>query len=220
MTMRFALRGTKYEAREAKAQRVEDIVRRVEALPAVQAASASNFVALGGGGGGGSVIVEGKPVEKGKEPEINVIATTPHLRRAMNIALVAGRDITDSEEVLRTPVAVVNQTMAKRLWGDADPIGRRFRLVAGQEWFSVVGLISDFKPFGPQQDWTDPLALVPYTFEPALNTGLTIRVAGDPARITSAVREVIRASDPMLPVFDVRTMTELRRPHGARRGAR
>jgi predicted permease len=212
MTMRFALPGTKYEPPEAKAQRVEDIVRRVEALPGVQAASASNFIALGGGGGGGSVIVEGKPVEKGKEPAINLMATTPHLRRAMNIALIAGRDITDSEEVLRTPVALVNQTMAKRLWEDADPIGRRFRLTGERfDWFTVVGVISDFRPFGPSQEEMDPLAFVPYTFEPTLNTGLTIRVAGDPAQITSSVREAIRASDPGLPVFDVKTMNELRR---------
>ncbi len=212
MTMRFALPGTKYEPPEAKAQRVEDIVRRVEGLPGVQAASASNFIPLGGGGGGGSVIVEGKPVETGKEPGINLIATTPHLRRAMNIALIAGRDVTDSEEVLRTPVALVNQTMARRLWDDADPIGRRFRLAGDRiDWFTVIGVISDFKPFGPAQEETNPVAFVPYTFEPTLNTGLTIRVAGDPAQITSAVREAIRASDPMLPVFEVKTMNELRR---------
>jgi len=212
MTMRFALPGAKYEPPEAKAQRVEDIVRRVEALPGVQAASASNFIALGGGGGGGSVIVEGKPVEKGKEPAINLMATTPHLRRAMNIALIAGRDITDSEEVLRTPVALVNQTMAKRLWEDADLIGRRFRLTGERfDWFTVVGVISDFRPFGPSQEELDPLAFVPYTFEPTLNTGLTIRVAGDPAQITNSAREAIRASDPGLPVFDVKTMNELRR---------
>ncbi len=212
MTMRFAMPGTKYEPPEAKAQRAEDIVRRVEGLPGVQAASASNFVPLGGGGGGGSVIVEGKSFEKGKEPEINRIASTPHLRRALQIALVAGRDITDSEEVLRTPVALVNQTLAKRLWDDADPIGRRFRFANDRaEWFSVIGVIADFKPYGPAGEQAVPLAVVPYTFEPTLNTGLTIRVAGDPAQITSAVREAIRASDPGLPVFEVKTMNELRR---------
>jgi ABC-type antimicrobial peptide transport system permease subunit len=52
---------------------------------------------------------------------------------------------------------------------------------------------------------------VPYSFDPALNTGLTIRVASNPAQITAAVREEIRASDSTLPVFSAFTMDELRR---------
>ena len=59
MSMRFYLPGAPYESDEAKARRVEDIVRRVESLPGVQAAFASNFVPMGAGGGGGRVVVEG-----------------------------------------------------------------------------------------------------------------------------------------------------------------
>ena len=55
-----------------------------------------------------------------------------------------------------------------------------------------------------------PSAYVPYSFSPALNTGLTVRATGDPARITSAVREQIRLSDPAVPVFQLRTMEDLR----------
>jgi predicted permease len=179
----------------------------------VQAASASNFIPLGAGGGGGSVIVEGKSVEKGKEPDIAFIATTPHLRKALDIPLLAGRDVTESDEALRTPVALINQAMSKRLWDDADPIGRRFRMTGElrPDWFTVVGVVANFHPYGPSEEQHTPAAFVPYSFEPTLNTGLTIRVAGDPARVTSSVREAIRASDPILPVFEVRTMDELRR---------
>ncbi len=213
MTLRFFMPGVQYESPEAKAQRVEDIVRRVEGLPGVQAAFASNFIPLGNGGGGGDVIVEGKPVEKGKEPAITLIAATPRVRQTMNIALVRGRDLSESEEISRTPVALVNQAMAKRLWGEDDPVGRRFRLAdEGQpDWFTVVGIITDFRHDQPNNDEpVFPAAYVPYTFDPTLNTGLTIRVAGEPAQITAAVREQIRASDAALPVFQVFTMEELR----------
>jgi putative ABC transport system permease protein len=170
-------------------------------------------VPLGGGGGGGDVLVDGKPVEPGQEPNIGFIATTPHIRETLGLALVRGRDFTDTENTSKTAVALVNQTMAKQLWGDDDPIGRRFRLKgdAQPDWFMVVGVVADFRHFQGDNDQTVfPSAYVPYTFEPALNTGLTLRVAGDPASITAAVREQFRLSDPALPVFQISTMENLR----------
>lgn len=214
MTMRFYLPGVQYETPDAKALRVEDIVRRVEALPGITAAFASNFVPINGGGGGGQAIVEGKAVEKGQEPPINFVAASPHLRRTLDIALVRGRDFTDSEGATKSGVALINQSMAKRLWGDDDPIGRRFRLTGDRlpDWFAVVGIVADFRHFPPRGDEPPaPSAYVPYPYEPTLNTGLTIRVAGDPASVTSSVRDQIRKADSSLPVFSVQPMEEARR---------
>jgi putative ABC transport system permease protein len=212
MTLRFYLPGTAYEPADAKARRVDDIVRRVEGLPGVQAAFASNFVPLGGGGGGGGVIVEGKTVPRGEEPGISFVAATPHLRQTLNVALLSGRDMTQSEETTRTPVALVNQAMAKAMWPTEDPLGRRFRLAGERpEWFTVIGVVADFRHGqGNSTRPVSPAAYVPYSFEPTLNTGLTIRVGDDPARITTSVREQIRQSDPALPVFQAMTMEGLR----------
>ena len=215
MTMRFYLPGQAYETNDAKARRVEDIVRRTEALPGVQGAFASNFVPFSGGGGGGDVIVEGKPVEKGQEPGIAFIAATPHIRQTLGVALLRGRDVTDSEGATKSPVALINQTMAKRVWGDDDPLGRRFRLEgegSARDWFTVVGIVGDFRHFqGDSDDAIAPAAYVPYPFEPTLNTGISVRVAaGDPAAVSAAVREQIRLSDATLPVFQVSTMEDLR----------
>jgi putative ABC transport system permease protein len=213
MTFRFYLPGSAYEPPGAKERRVQDIVRRVEGLPGVQAAFASNFVPLGAGGGGGNVIVEGKTVARGEEPGITFIGATPRMRQTLNVALTSGRDLTESEETTRTPVAIVNQTMAKQLWPAEDAVGRRFRLVGDDipDWFTVVGVVADFRHGqGNSSRPVFPSAYVPYSFAPTLNTGLTVRVAGDPARITTAVRERIRLADPALPVFQVRTMEDLR----------
>jgi len=214
MTMRFYLPGEAYESADAKARRVDDIVRRTETLPGVEAAFASNFVPLGGGGGGGDVLVEGKPVEPGQEQGISLVAATPHLRRTLGIALVRGRDFTDTEGATRSAVALVNQTMAKRLWGEDDPIGRRFRLTgpAIPDWFTVIGVVADFRHFQGDNDATvEPAGYVPYPFEPTLNTGISVRIAtGDPAGVTAAIRQQIRLSDPSLPVFQVSTMEDLR----------
>jgi ABC-type antimicrobial peptide transport system permease subunit len=105
--------------------------------------------------------------------------------------------------------------MAKQLWGGTDPIGRRFRLMGNRipEWFTVVGVVANFRHFagaGDPNELPAPSAYVPYPFDPAINTGLTIRVSGEPSRITSAVREQIRQADSSLPVFQIRSMEELR----------
>jgi putative ABC transport system permease protein len=214
MTMRFYLPGAAYEADDAKARRVDDIVQRVESLPGVQAAFASNWVPMGAGGGGGRAIVEGKAVEPGQEPGITFVGVTPHMRQTIDIGLVAGRDMTDTEGATRTPVALINQEMARRIWPDTDPLGRRFRL-AGREqtdWFTVIGVVADFRHRqGNNTDPEGPAAYVPYPFQASLNTGLTIRVAtGQPAQITAAVREQLRMADPTLPLFEIQTAEELR----------
>ena len=215
MSMRFYLPGAAYESDDAKSRRVDDVVRRVESLPGVQAAFASNFVPMGAGGNGGRVLVEGQSFEPGHEPDIALMGVTPHLRQTLGVSLVAGRDMTDAEGSTRTPVAIVNQAMARRLWPDTDPLGRRFRMAEGEidAWFSVVGVVADFRHRqGNDSESASPAAYVPYPFDPALNTGITIRVAaGAPASITPAVREQLRLADPTLPLFNVSTVEDLRR---------
>ena len=213
MTMRIYLPGTAYEAPAAKARRVQDIVQRIEGLPGVEAAFGSNFVPFGGGGSGGNISVEGQTVEAGKEPSITFVAASPHLRNTLRVALLRGRDISDTEETTRTPVALVNQTMASQIWPGQDPLGRRFKLLNDEveDWFTVVGVIGDFRHFqGDTERPIFPSAYVPYAFDPTLNTGLTIRVSGEPSAITSAVREQIRFADPGLPVFAIQTLERLR----------
>ncbi len=216
MTMRVFLSGPAYESAESRAQRIEDIVARVEALPGTESAYASSLVPLGpGGGGGGRVLVDGTTAEPGKEPYAGVIPVSPHFRRTLGIAVVLGRDLTDAEATSRTAVALVNQAMATQLWGDADPIGRRFRLMGDRipEWFSVIGVVANFRHWagtGSDLQTPPPSAYIPYRFDPPVSAGLIIRVAGDPSRVTSAVRAQIRQSDPSLPIFQIRTMEDLR----------
>jgi putative ABC transport system permease protein len=216
LTLRFYMTGDAYEAEERKAQRVEDIVRRIEGLPGVQAAFASNFIPLDAGGGGGNVIVDGRAVEKGEEPFISFVGVTPHLHKTMGLALLKGRDFTDAEGASRTAaVAVINDTMARKLWPNADAVGGRFRLVDTEpaEWFTVIGVAPDIQQFQMDND-TPPqsMAFVPYPYGVAPNTGVVVRTAsGDPAGLTAAVRGEIRASDSGLAVFNVRTMEDLRR---------
>src|SRR3954466_2900450 len=195
MSMRFYMPGEIYEQPDAKLRRVEDIVRRVEALPGVRAAYASNFVPLSGGGGGGSAIIDGRPTDKGQETGISVIGVTPHFNGTMGLGISEGRDFTDAEGWSHSPVAIINQRMKAQFWPDASPIGKRFRLdEPDADWYTVVGITPDIHLYAvdPSNERAPIVAYVPFAYQQFLNTGLTIRVDGDPASITSAVREAIR----------------------------
>jgi putative ABC transport system permease protein len=214
MTMRFYMPGAIYEETDAKLRRVEDIVRRVEALPAVRATFASNFVPLSGGGGGGTIIVEGRAVAQGEQRGISVLAVTPHFNRTLGLPILEGRDFTDAEGWSHSPVAVINSQMKSQFWPSGDVIGRRFKLDGPKEdWFTIIGVTRDVNLYGvdPGNDQAPAAAFVPFAYQQFLNTGLTIRVERDPASVTSAVREAIRASDPNVPIAQIRTMSELRR---------
>ena len=212
LTLRFFMAGEAYSRPEQRQQRTEDIVRRIEALPGVESAYASNFIPLGGGGGGGFTIVDGRAVAKGEEPNILFIGVTPRFQKTMGLALIKGRDFTAAEGASRTPVAVINDTMARKLWPDADAIGGRFRLadVEPPEWFTVIGVAPDVRQFDMTDEAPMPAAFVPYPFAPTLNTGVVIRTTADPAGLAAAARGEIRASDSGLAIFEVRTMEDLR----------
>jgi putative ABC transport system permease protein len=214
MTLRFYLPNEQYATPEGKSRRVEDILRRVEALPGVQAAFASNLVPLGSGGGENKIAIDGQAVAKGDEPTVGFTGVSPHLLRTLGLPILRGRDFTDTEGVSRTPVAIINQAMAAKFWPKEDPIGRRFRVIdddATREWFTVIGVTTDFRHYELDDfDPVAPCAYVPFPYGAFPNTGLTIRAAGDPALVAGPAREQIRASDPALAVFQVITMEALR----------
>jgi len=113
LTARFFMSGGSYATDDLKAQRVEDVARRIEALPGVTSVFASNFVPLDAGGGSGKAIVDGRAFPPGEEPTILFTAVTPHLYKTMGMPILRGRDFTDSVGVGKTPLSVINATMAK-----------------------------------------------------------------------------------------------------------
>ena len=215
MTLRLYMTGDAYAREETRAQRLEEIVRRVESLPGVAAAFASNWVPLSGGGGGGNILIEGRTWPANEEPFIGFNAVTPHLVKTMRMAIVRGRDFTDAEGQQRRPVAIVNETFATRFWPNQDAVGQQFRVKdpALTESFSIIGVVRDVQHFEVEPTDEDTAhAYVPYPYAATQNTGITIRVAsGDPTAITASVREEIRRVDSGIPLFNVQSMAEVKR---------
>ncbi|HEX6324108.1 MAG TPA: ABC transporter permease [Vicinamibacterales bacterium] len=211
MTMRIHMPGQAYEAPGVKARRVRDIVERIEQLPGVESVYASNVLPMTGIARG-RVTVDGRAVERELRPLADFAGVTPHFVTALGARLIEGRLLTDSEGWSRTPLALVNQTMAREIFAGEEAIGRRFQIEGlASEWFTVAGVVSDVMHSAPDdEDPSDPAVYVPYPYHEALSTGLVIRAAGDPARVTQPAREAVRASDANIPVSHARTMEALR----------
>jgi putative ABC transport system permease protein len=215
LTMRFFLPGERYDRMLAKQQIVDDIVRRVEALPGVEAATISNTIPLDGGGDGGGVIVEGRTVEKGKEPRIFWTGVAGHWLATLGVKLESGRTFSQGELRDSARVAVIDQMMATKLWPKEDAVGRRFRLASdtSRQWFTVIGVARDVRIDGLGDPGARrPSAFMPYYFLPVRNHGLMVRVreGSPPTSVTSAVRGAVRAADPAVPVFSVQPMQKVR----------
>jgi putative ABC transport system permease protein len=213
MTLRLYLPGDRYDSTAAKTQRLDELVRRAEAIPGVRAAAASNTIVLGAGGGSDGIVVEGKAVTRGEEPRIFWTGVTQHWFRTLEVPIVSGRDFTESEGVDSSGVAVISQAMAKKLWPAGDALGRRFHFAddTAAHWITVIGIARDFHYDDLDTKELLPAAYLPYPYLPARNNGLTVRVTGgDPAAITSALRREIRASDAAIPLFEVQTMEQVR----------
>jgi putative ABC transport system permease protein len=216
MTMRTFMGGEAYRSPDARGRRIEDVVRRIEAAPGVESVFASLYIPIAGGGGGGRIVVDGRPVSPDAPDDVIINAVTPGFRRTLGLSLVAGRDFTDQEGWTNAPVALVTETMARRLWPAGNVVGGRFRRDGPPEknlWRTVIGVVADFRLYGidPQDPAPLAAAFVPYAEQPAPNTGLIVRASGEPAAITGAVRAALRASDAGLPLFQVRTMEDVRR---------
>ncbi|MGQ0537312.1 MAG: ABC transporter permease [Gemmatimonadaceae bacterium] len=214
LTMRLYLPGTAYDSTSAKVQRVDDVLRRVEALPGVRAAAVSNLIPMDGGGNFSSVEIDGQRSERGEERTLFWAGVTGHWLQTLDVRLLAGRSFTEVEARDSTPVAVVTQDFARRFWPGGDALGRRFRVVGdtAAPYFTIIGVIADFR-YADLDDRSAPIgaAYVPYPYMFARNNGLIVRTAGNPVSLTNAVREQVRASDPKIPLFNSMSMNDVRR---------
>jgi putative ABC transport system permease protein len=210
LTLRVEMSGERYASAGAIGRRVDDLLQRIEALPGVEAATASSLIPLGGGGGFDAMFMEGRTVRRDEAPIVFSAGVSPHFLRTLNTPILRGRDFTDREGLSLAPVTIINETMARRLWPEEDPIGRRLRFDTDRSgpWFTVIGVMRDIYT-SDLDEAPLPSAYIPYPYRPATNTGLTIRTTRA-AEMTASIREAIHAADPNLPIFDIRTMEQVR----------
>lgn len=119
--------------------------------------------------------------------------------------IMAGRAFTDEDA--GTDQVIVNRALARFLWNDTNPLGRRFRIDAESPWLTVVGMVGELKMMGPDDRQGRFAILYP---SPRGGGGpLAIRTRGDPQPLLPSIRSVVRNLDPGMPIQELRPATEI-----------
>jgi putative ABC transport system permease protein len=158
------------------------------------------------------VRVEGQSVaDQDANPRIWVRSVTPGYHDRMGIPLVRGRAFDAQDHLTRPPVALVDETLAARLWPGQDPIGRKLQLwpsLEGTRWLTVVGVVRDVRIGGP----TVERGLMVYTCaEQLIAAGAyyLLRTRGDPRALASAAERAVASVDPTQAITRPVAVTDL-----------
>lgn len=142
----------------------------------------------------------------GTDADIAMNPVAPNFFKTTEMALIRGRFLTAQDGPSMPKVAVINQAMSRRYFGDEDPIGRRFTV--NSNTFEVVGVARDARYGSIRRDpW--PTAFVPaaqMTF-PVWQT-FTVRTFDDPVGLFSTVRKAVAALNPDLVIKGLRTQED------------
>ncbi|MDQ3817927.1 MAG: ABC transporter permease [Acidobacteriota bacterium] len=235
VTMRLSLPPTKYpeplnvnSPPPVAMNFFANLIERLKALPGVEAAGISTDLPLGAGDQWGKLFsVDGRtpPTSVDQVPTVNFALVSEDYLKAIGISLRRGRGFDAHDDENSQPVAIINETAARRFFPGEDPVGRTIWLGPPESMLppappgqdnhfprrTVIGIVADAKGSDLSKE-AQPKVYAPYRQNK--NEGwsnsmmLTVRAAGSPEKLMPAIREQVRALDPDLPLADVATMDE------------
>jgi predicted permease len=189
----------------------EELERRIRALPGVEHAAFSFSIPMGYMIGGCPLEAEGQPLDALTRPAVAYNSIGTDYFTTLRMPIVRGRAFDVHDVAASAQVAIVNETLATRLWPGQSPLGRRLRVLcfqqANQPWWQVVGVARDSKYIAVFEQPT------PYLYLPITQTKPSMRVAQirstlPPAELMARVQTEIAGLDPEIPIADVRTMRQ------------
>ena len=226
LTLKMSLKGAQFDKAEAVEQLVRNGAERLRAIPGVELVSATCCVPLQGGYGLPFRIV-GRPLAADSQGPFHGgggwMTVSPGYFEVFKIPVKKGRTFTERDMSTSTPVAIINEAMAREFWPDSDPLADRIVIGKGvmREFASegerqIIGVVADTRSNGldaePQPQMWIPQAQVPDAAN-ALNLGLSpiswiVRTQVPPQSLSNTIQEKLREATG-LPVSNVQSMAEI-----------
>jgi predicted permease len=185
------------------------LLERVKQLPGVHSVSYSSFTPISGREVGINVTVEGYTLRPGEVANERFVGVSPGYFETMGIPLLQGRDFTQadvrpsSQSYQATTVAIINQTMARRFFGDSNPLGKHFRFVEGNRPpLEIVGVVADSKYNDLRESAID------FFYVPGTHGELLIRTNGPVKGLAGPLREILHSLDGSVTLTNIDSLRE------------
>ena len=212
LTMNIGLPRAKYTDKQKREAFYTELIQRMKSTPGVESAAIVNFLPLGGSNASDAYLVEGEAEPPPEQENLGRYRVcTPDYFQTMGIRVVKGRSFTDQDKEGAPLVVMINEAMARKHWPNGDSVGKRIRWTGPLDkapWIEIVGVIQDVKhelniPVTPE-------FYLPYAQDVSGFMVVVARTKVDAASLAGALRQQVWSIDKDQPVFDVRTMTEVR----------
>ena len=221
-TFNIKLPPSAYKGIDDNARFFERFIQSLRQLPGVTAANGSNVLPLGGYNQFFFDVEGAAPHPAASDPAILMRWIFPDYFKIMGVTLVSGRDFNAEDgRAKNSCVAIVDQSFARRYWPGADPIGKRIRIRAEDDWqgqwrkevgldrwMTVVGLTRNVAHYGLDRA-IEPGVYIPYYKWRSSQMYILVRSTVDPAGIVGPIRSQLHKLDPDVGILFPMTMTEV-----------
>jgi putative ABC transport system permease protein len=210
LALRVSLPQRSYPDSNAQHAFYTRVIDGLRALPQVTAVGGTSFLPLAGVGPGTSFWRADAPQPPPNErPVVDARPVTAGYFTAMNIPVLAGRDVSEGDTPDKHPVAVIHETFARQIYPGDNPIGRTFILNLGNDQpHEIIGVVGDVKLTTVEGEIRPTAYLSSRQYAFGLMT-FVVRTTGDPARLAPSAVRVIRDIDALLPVSSARPLEEV-----------
>jgi putative ABC transport system permease protein len=210
LTFRVSLPGVRYDAGEQVSRFFDAALEGLASLPGVAGVAVVSSLPIEGGSNG-DFAVEGIQWPEGHSPLAEIRVVSPGYFDLMRIRLLRGRLLQDTDTRGSRGVVVVDQELARQVFGADDPLGRIVSQGDGSPddpRFEIVGVVGDVQHWSLGRE-KRPALYFSHRQEDARSQAILVRAHGDPLSLVAAVRGRIQALDPDLPIARVRSMRQV-----------
>ncbi|HWJ12630.1 MAG TPA: ABC transporter permease [Gemmatimonadaceae bacterium] len=197
---------------EARARFAAQLVERAKAIPGVSAAGVTSSPPLTAAIGvdHGTYGVVGRIVPRGSEPSAHLTSITPGAFDALRISVRRGRVFSLRDDASSLPVAVINETFARRNWPNENPLGKRIRVgfYGAPLEREVVGVVGDTPTFVLDAP-ADPTIYLPNAQAPTGGIWLVLATSTDPTVFGREIKRLVAEINPALPIAGIQTFDSI-----------
>ncbi|MGH9831458.1 MAG: ABC transporter permease [Blastocatellia bacterium] len=190
----------------------QQLQTRLASLPEVESVGIVSSLPLSGHNNGASVIVEGRPLAAGEQaPTIGWQSASAGYFKTIGIPILRGRNFTAEDAARAQRVAMINESLARRVFPNEDPVGKRVSFGAPRtqaDWREIIGVVGDARHHTLEIE-PEPRAYDLFEQSSSGSMFIVMRTAGDPSRLANVARRQARELESEAPVYLLATMDEL-----------